>query len=226
MAIITSNIKKFARKGYGITFVDLDETLFHTFAKIYVVKNGLIVKKLSNSEFNNYVLNFGESFDFSEFTDAKLFKETSIPITPTLLRIKNMIKKIKENKSFSRIILLTARSDFKDKELFLKAFSEQGIDVTDKDIFYIERSGNIKQGTIAEKKQNIIIKYLKTGIYRKCRMIDDDMTNLRHFLELEKTISKEILSKTRETYSLKDTDKALFFYALHIGKDGKLKKIN
>jgi len=221
---MVSKALKQVKKSYGITFVDLDETLFHTFAQVYIVKNDVVIKKISNKEFNNYVLLPGESFDFTEFSDSKLFKDTSVPILPMLQRIKDMIKKIKENKSFSRIILLTARKDFKDKELFLKAFSDQGIDVTDKNVFYIERSGNLTKGTIAEKKQEIIIKYLKTGIYRKCRMIDDDLTNIRHFLELENNISSEIISKVKETYSLSDNAKPIFFYALHI-TDGKLKKI-
>lgn len=219
------NISKEVKKSFGITFVDLDETLFHTFAKIHVVKDGVIVKKLSNKEFNTYVLSPGETLDFSEFTDAKLFKETSIPITSILMRIKRMIKKINATKSFSRIILLTARSDFHDKELFLQAFSEQGIDVSDKNVFYIERAGNIHKGSIAEKKRDIILKYLKTGIYRKCRMIDDDLSNIKYFLDIEKNLPDEIAKKVRDTYSLSDFVKPIFFYALHIQKDGKLNKI-
>lgn len=219
------NSQKTSNKNYGITFVDLDETLFHTFAKIHVVKNAVVVKKLSNKEFNNYILQTGETFDFSEFRDAKLFNETSVPINSTLLRIQKMIKQIKENNSSSRIILLTARADFKDKELFLQTFLDNGIDVKDKSVFYIERSGNITQGSVAEKKRNIILKYLKTGLYRKCRIIDDDLNNIKHFLDLEKNIPKEVISKVRETYSLKETDKTIFFYALQIESTGKLKKI-
>lgn len=220
------NAKKVVRKGYGITFVDLDETLFYTFAKIYVLKDGVIIKKLSNTEFNNYLLLPGETFDFSEFSDSKLFKDTSIPIPSMVSRIKRMIEHIKENKSFSRIILLTARADFSDKEMFLKAFSDQGIDVSDKNVFYIERAGNIKKGSIAERKRDIILKYLKTGIYRKCRMIDDDMSNIKIFLELEKNLSQDIITAVKKTYALKDNDKPIFFYALHIQKDGKLKNIS
>ena len=78
--------------------------------------------------------------------------------------------------------------DFNDKELFLRAFLEQGIDVTDKNVFYIERAGNIHKGSVAEKKRDIILKYLKTGIYRKCRMIDDDMANIKLFSDLEKNL--------------------------------------
>ncbi len=211
-------------KGYGITFVDLDETLFHTFAKINVVFDGKIVKSLSNKEFNIYTLREGEQFDFSEFHDSKLFKETSVPIPEMVARIKKMIKKIKENKSFSRIIVLTARQDFWDKDLFLQAFIEQGIDVSDKNVFYIDRAGNIREGTIAEKKRKKILEYLKTGIYRRCRIIDDDLENINAFLELENNLPKDIVKKVRETYSLSEREVPIKFYALHMLPDGKLEK--
>jgi hypothetical protein len=216
----------FTKKGFGITFMDLDETLFRTFAKIAVLKNGKVIKKLSNKEFNEYVLQDGESFDFSEFKDAKLFKETSIPIPRTLFMIKEMIQRIKETKSQSRIILLTARPDFIDKETFLEAFTNQGIDATNKELFYIDRMGNLDAGTTAEKKKNAVLKYLKTGIYRRCRMIDDDIQNLNLFLDIEKNLPAEITEKIRKTYAVPKKEKLIVFYALHILEDGELVNIN
>ncbi|MGV8161926.1 MAG: hypothetical protein ACP5N2_01165 [Candidatus Nanoarchaeia archaeon] len=211
-------------KGYGITFMDLDETLFKTFAKINVVKNGKIINSLSNKEFNVYKLNEGESFDFSQFDDAKLFKETSIPIPRTVNMLKQMIKNIKAQKSFSRIILLTARSDFPNKELFLETFSTQGIDVSNKNIFYIERAGNIPNMSVAEKKTMIVLKYLKAGIYTRCRMVDDDSENLKAFLALEKELPIEIKEKVRKEYDLK-YENPIKFYALQIQDDGGFKKL-
>lgn len=211
-------------KRYGITFMDLDETLFKTFAKINVIKDGKVLKALSNQEFNKYKLGEGESFDFSEFSDAKLFKETSIPIPRTVDMLKQMIKKIKDNKSFSRIILLTARQDFVNKELFLETFSSQGIDVSDKSVFYIERAGNIQNMPIAEKKKMLVLKYLKTGLYTRCRMIDDDSDNLKAFMALEKELPEEIKEKVRKECNVKDKN-PIKFYALQIQENGKLKKI-
>jgi hypothetical protein len=214
-----------SKNGYGITFIDLDETLFRTFAKINVLKEGKVIRKLSNQDFNAYKLGEGESFEFSEFEDAKLFNETSIPIEKTISRIKRMIQRIKETKSFSRIIVLTARPDFLDKETFLQSFKNQGIDVNDKNVFYIERAGNIKIGTIAEKKRNIVLKYLKTGIYRKCRMIDDDLANLKSFLDLEKNLPEEIIEKTRKEYALRIEEKPITFYALRVDEKGNLERL-
>ncbi len=213
------------KRGYGITFVDIDETLFKTFAKIKVVKDGKLIKQITNKEYNTYKLKEGESFDYEEFFDAKLFKETSIPIKETVKRIKEKIKKIKLTKSKSRIIILTAREDFPDKKTFLETFTENGIDITNKDVVYIHRAGNEKTGTIAQKKQRIIANYLKEGIYRRCRLIDDDMENLRLFLELEKSLPQEVNKKIKETYNLKENETMISFTALHVDEEGKVKEI-
>ena len=42
--------------GRGLTIFDIDETLFHTKAKINVKKDGKIVASLTNVEYNNYIL--------------------------------------------------------------------------------------------------------------------------------------------------------------------------
>ena len=211
--------------GHGITFIDIDETLFHTTAKINVLKNDKILKKLNNQEFNEYKLNDGESFDFAEFKDAVLFMKTSVPIKKTIARVKNMISRIKSHKTKSRIILLTARSDFPRKDIFLKTFLNQDIDITNKEIIYIERAGNIPHLTIAKKKRMIIEKYLRQGIYRRCRLLDDCKHNLKEFLLLEKDLSPTIIDNIRKTHNLPDNQKTISFYAFHVKNDGTLERI-
>jgi hypothetical protein len=212
-----------SKRGYGITFIDLDETLFHTFAKVGVVKGGEVIKKLTNQEFNNYVLSEGETFEFSEFSDAELFAQTSVPIARTMKMIREMIGRIKETKSFSRIIVLTARQDFASKEKFLGVFTDNGIDVSDKKLFYIDRIGNSMEGSVAERKRNAILKYLSEGIYRRCRMIDDNDENLKLFMELGKNLPEEIKKKVRDKYNLSDNCKPIIFYALKIDEKERLK---
>ena len=48
--------------GKGITFIDIDETIFRTFAMIYVLdkESKEVVKKLNNQEFNTYKLKYNE----------------------------------------------------------------------------------------------------------------------------------------------------------------------
>ena len=40
--------------GNTISFIDIDETTFHTYAKVKVMKDGKIVRTLNNQEFNTY----------------------------------------------------------------------------------------------------------------------------------------------------------------------------
>jgi len=41
-------------KKVGLTIFDIDETLFHTKAKVQVSKEGNIVKILDNQQYNSY----------------------------------------------------------------------------------------------------------------------------------------------------------------------------
>ena len=102
-----------------VSFVDLDETLFYTFAKIRVIKDGIILKQLSNQEFNTYDLQDGEQYDFTEFKDVDIFKTSS----PMLSNIEKIIKS-----NTDEIVILTARSNMNDKDEFLKFLQSNGID--------------------------------------------------------------------------------------------------
>lgn len=212
------------KKGWGISFVDIDETVFRTFAEIKVIKNGKEIHSLNNQEFNSYELNDGEKFDFGEFRDAKKFNNTSIPIPKTINRIKKMLSRIKETGSKSKIIFLTARADFDDKKTFLDTFEKNGISM-DKSNVYVERSGNIKTGTVDEKKKKIMLKYLKEGIYRRARLIDDFKPNLKALLSIRDNLPINIEDKVRKVYGLSDSDEAIKFIALWVDEKGNLKEI-
>jgi gas vesicle protein len=212
-----------SRFGKGITFIDIDETIFQTKALIYVMKDGKIIKKLSNQEFNTYKLQDGESFDFREFRDAELFKKTSIPIPKVVERIKRMFKNI-DNRD-SRVVLLTARSDFDDKDVFLSTFAKVGIPINQ---IYVERAGNLSGGTVSELKKKIILKYIKDGDYRRVRLIDDDIKNLKDFLSLKNTIDPKIIDKVKNKHGITGPESIdpIEFYALQVvNSEGKLKRI-
>lgn len=223
---------------YGLTVFDIDETIARTFAKIKVIdKNtGQVVRELDNQQFNADVLGPEEEYDFSQFRSGKLFLETSIPIEKTVKRIKRMIKMLKKNERKSRIIFLTARSSFPDKKNFLQWFKNQGIDVSNKDILYIERSGDLSsklrsQGAplpIEEVKKKIIVKYLKNGIYRRVRLVDDYTKNLDGFLTLADDMPQDIIEKVRKNANIPEgSDEAVMeLYALHIDSRGNLTLYN
>jgi hypothetical protein len=158
---------------------DIDDTLFvspKTF--IYVVKNNSIVKKLTTEEFNGYRLGGGEKFDFFEFRDANLFFNTARPLSANLLRAKRALE---SRNTF--VLILTARSDFGDKNTFLKKFETYGLNMSSPNI-HVARSGNLGMGT-AEGKKEVLKSVLNTGKFQTADMYDDDARNLDAFLSLK-----------------------------------------
>ena len=84
--------------GYGLTIFDIDDTIFKTDNKVYIVKNQKIKKKISSAEYAIYKLKEGESFDYSEFRDSRLFFQQARPIKEVLIKIKATTKRIKKKK--------------------------------------------------------------------------------------------------------------------------------
>ena len=168
-------------QGKGLTIFDIDETMFITKAKVKVVKNGKVIKKLDNQEFNTYKKKAGEEYDFGEFKDAKVFNRTSTPIARMINKVKAILKNAV--RKGSRVIIVTARPNFDNKKLFLDTFRKQGIDI---DKIYVERAGNLGGGPAADNKKVIFKKYLDQKIYKRIRLFDDAMSNLKMFLSLQK----------------------------------------
>lgn len=165
----------------GLTIFDIDDTLFHTTAKIRVEKDGKVVRELTNQEFNTYKLKPGESFDFGQFASAELFMRTSTPIGKMIGKMKAILKNAV--KKGSRVILVTARANFDNKDLFLDTFRAHGIDI---DSSYVERAGNLNLGSPAKNKRFVFHKYLKSGDYKRIRLFDDSRQNLNSFMSLAK----------------------------------------
>jgi hypothetical protein len=168
-------------EGKGLTIFDIDETMFITKAKVNVVKDGKIVKKLNNQEFNTYKKKPGEEYDFGEFKNAEVFNRTSTPIARMINKVKVILKNA--TKKGSKVIIVTARPNFDNKKLFLDTFRKQGIDI---DKIYVERAGNLGAGPAAKNKEVIFRKYLDQKIYKRIRLFDDAISNLKVFLSLQK----------------------------------------
>ena len=75
-------------EGKGLTMFDVDETMFVTKAKVKVVKDGKVIKKLNNQEFNTYKKKAGEEYDFGEFKNAEVFSRTSTPIARMINKVR------------------------------------------------------------------------------------------------------------------------------------------
>jgi hypothetical protein len=189
-------------QGKGLTIFDIDETLFQTKALINVMKGGNIVKKLTNQEYNDYKLQPGEKFDYGEFKNAKVFHDTSIPIWSMIRKAQAIIKNAVN--AGSRVIIITARSNFDDKHKFLDTFRRYGIDI---DKVYVERAGNLNLGSSAKNKRFILHKYLKSNKYERVRFFDDAMPNITMFKSLQKHYPN------------------VSFEAYHVKHDGSIKRV-
>lgn len=176
---IISEREEIPKGNMGLTIFDIDDTLFHTTAQIKVIKDGKVIRNLSNQEFNNYKLQPGEEFDFGEFRDAEKFAKESEPIRPMI----NTLKRILDRAANTKVIMLTARADFDDKGKFLDTFEKYGIDMSR---VHVHRAGNLPgDDPPAFKKAIWVRKYLNTGKFNRVNLIDDSMSNLKVFKSLK-----------------------------------------
>lgn len=186
----------------GLHVFDVDDTLFHTTAKIRVMKGKKQVNSLSNSEYNTHKLPDGHHYDYSEFRSAEKFDSESKPNQRMIQKMKNLHTKTKS--SGGKVIINTARADFDDRDRFLGAFKKHGVDI---DNIHVHRAGNMKgEGTVAEKKTQIIKNQITNGNYKHVSLYDDSEQNLKHFLELKKEFPH------------------INFNAHHVKPDGKSKR--
>ena len=192
---ITEILKEYRDDVSKLVIFDIDDTLVHTQTKVRVIKDGKVVRSLNSHEFTHYKLKPGEEFDFGAFRDAKEFFDNAKPIIPMMNQLKRDIA------TGNKVVMVTARSDFDDKELFLDTFRKYGVDMNK---VHVYRAGNIKDNIkIDEKKKIIIRKLLDNGNYRKAIMYDDSIPNLDSFVTLKKEYP--------------DTK----FYAWNVSLDGK-----
>lgn len=163
-----------------LSVFDIDDTLFETKAKILLKTKSGYTMSMTPLEFNSYKLKNDEEFDFSQFIDAKLFHSTSTPIPDVWEKALNSIEKLKDNNG-SKVVIVTARSDFDDKDLFLSTFEKYGMN-TNK--IHVYRAGNLQSGSAADKKKIIIKKLLEDQNYSEVQLFDDHKENLNAFLSL------------------------------------------
>ncbi len=169
----------------SLTIFDIDDTLFHTTTKVFVVRGERRIKTLTPAEFNVYKLKSGENFDFSEFQSAEVFHATARPVDTVFKTAKKILSKFKDLPQ-KKIIIITARSDLDDKKLFLDTFKKYGFDI---DRVHVERAGNRNLPGPAAKAQ-IVSEYLQKENYTVARMFDDAVKNLQSFLALKKEFPK------------------------------------
>jgi|694.fasta_scaffold20651_4 hypothetical protein len=162
---------------------DIDDTLFHTTAKIHVKnKAGQTVQKLSNSEYNDHKLPAGHRYDYAEFRSAGKFAKESKPILPMIKKVKAIHNNIVDKYPNSKIIMNTARTDFNKKGKFLMTFHKHGIPIQH---IHVHRAGNEPGATSPGEAKNMVLRrHLNATPYKRVALYDDSHSNLRHFLKL------------------------------------------
>ena len=186
---------------------DIDDTLFHTTAKIHVKnKAGQTVQKLSNSEYNDHKLPAGHRYDYAEFRSAGKFAKESKPIVPMIKKVKAIHNNIVNKYPNSKIIMNTARTDFNKKGKFLMTFHKHGIPIQH---IHVHRAGNEKGATSPGEAKNMVLRrQLAARSYKRVAMYDDSHGNLQHFLKL------------RHEYP--NTE----FHAFHVKGNGSIQRIH
>lgn len=158
-----------------IILFDLDDTLIHTTAEIMIIKDNKCIKKLSNSEFNDYILKPGESFDFGEFDDPEILAGSKFTQYWKTLK--------REYCKGTHIGILTARSDC---SMIKKFFLNNGIRIKDELVIAINDSSLGLKGTIQQRKAEAIGILANAG-YDLFVFFDDNDPNLKAAKQLEKT---------------------------------------
>lgn len=187
-----------------LVIFDIDDTLLHTTALINVVRDGKVVRTLTNQEFNNYKLGPGEEFDFGQFRDADKFEEESVPIGPMLDKLRADLAAGKN------VVMLTARADFNNQKPVWRTFKRHGIDIN-RDV-HLFRAGNLSgDNSPAVKKAIHVSEWLSSGKYNKVTMYDDSEKNLAVFKSLEKRFPNvkfeaHHVSGSGETKQVEDAD--------------------
>lgn len=157
-----------------IILFDLDDTIIHTTAKISVFKNGECVKKLTNTEFNDYVLKSGETFGFEEFDDFDILSSSKFtPYWETLKR---------EYKKGTHVGILTARSNC---TMIRRFFMNNGIRIKSELVMAVNDPSLGLNGTIQERKSEAISILANAG-YKLFIFFDDNEPNLKSAKKLEK----------------------------------------
>lgn len=164
-----------------IILFDIDDTLIKSQAKIYVLNNqNEIVRKLTPAQYNTYVRKEGEHFSYDEFDNEDILNRA---------KFTKFWTKLTEayNQGFN-VGIVTARED---KEMLIRFFKRNGIDLDRYLIFAIGGKGCKFQGRIQDRKRQVI-EHLSARGYKNFEFYDDNEENLNEVAKMEKRIGVDI----------------------------------
>jgi hypothetical protein len=62
----------------------------------------------------------------------------------------------------------------------------------------------LKSGTTEERKKRIVMNYLKEGIYRRVRIIDDYIPNVKKIVDISDDIPQSIIDKVKQNAGISE----------------------
>jgi len=161
-----------------IVYFDLDDTLVDHGNRTGIrikYPNGSI-KRLSSTEYSNYVPKNNEKFDWSELRSAKHFHQSARPN-------RHMIKRLHHASKKHKVEILTGRGDLDDKDLFRRTMGRHGIDINK---VHVRRVGNMRDSkTTAQRKAHFVSQAINKDNHREVHLYDDSIENIRAFLALK-----------------------------------------
>lgn len=157
-----------------ILLFDVDDTLVHTTAGIWIKHPDGTETRISNSEFNTYKFKPGESADYREFEDPAIL-DNDIPTSylDTLRR---------EYAKGTHIGIITARGNAK---LIKKFLLKKGVEIKDELVFAISDPKLGLEGTVQQKKAYVIKSLIRAG-YKTLVFFDDCKDNLEAAKKLQR----------------------------------------
>lgn len=161
----------FAKKAMKAYVFDFDDTLVKTDAKTRVYRNGVLVKTLTPSEYNNFKMTKDDECDFSEFENGDLIRNAQKYKGWKILQ--NISDKIKREETDSVIYILTARHDVVKPDIYYLLNTNE-IEIHISNIITMgDGRGEIN---IPEEKKKILLNMSR--YYEEIYFFDDNILSL------------------------------------------------
>lgn len=154
---------------------DFDDTLVKDSARSHLYRDGKYIRSMDADEFNHYIKQPNEEFDFSEFDNAKFIKAKKGPAW-YLLHIYN--DAAEEARSYVPIFIITARRETV-KPAIIEFLRRNEINNLPAENIYCVGSPDVRAEDIPQLKENIILTEIKP-YYSKITIYDDNDLTINH----------------------------------------------
>ena len=169
------------KKTEKIVLFDLDDTLIKSKAKIYVLnEQNKVIKKLTPAQYNYYKCKDGEHFNYDEFDDEEILNNSKF------MKLWETLKDFYD--SGIHVGIVTARED---KEMLIRFFLKNGIDINRYLVFAIGGPECKFKGRIQDRKRQVI-EHLSARGYKNFLFYDDNKDNLNEVASMRDRIGVKI----------------------------------